>query len=247
MNQVAQEVVATMQELGYPEHVIQGFLMNYQDESGLNPNIVEAEDNVHGTRGKGLYQLTGGRRAKFEEMYGGDYSPRNQVLFQDWELNNTEKKAKGFIFGSQNAGEAGAAIVSEFLRPAKEHENARIAKYTGNAPPPLPSTENYVPTASSGVPPVAADGSVPPVPEDDNWLTKPLDVTGNETLDGMLSGARDGVVGMGKSALMSALTGGGNKAAPPPPPVQLAAPRHPVINQQPVMFKIKRKRDKSNG
>lgn len=116
---------------GLPEHVAQGFMLNFQDESGFNIGIEEGEPNVHGTRGKGLYQLTGTRRDAFEAKYGNDYSVDNQLDFLMDELRGSESAAAQAIFNTQNAGEAGAAIVSSFLRPAEEHRARRSAAYQG--------------------------------------------------------------------------------------------------------------------
>lgn len=120
-------------ERGLPKHIAQGFLMNFQDESGFKPSVEEYEPNVHGTRGKGLYQLTGSRREQFEKMFGNDYSIPNQLDFLMFELKNTEKGAFEEILNAKTAGEAGAAIVKEFLRPAKEHEKSRVKKYLSSA------------------------------------------------------------------------------------------------------------------
>jgi len=117
---------------GMPSHIAEGFMMNFQDESGFNVGVTESVPNVHGTRGKGLYQLTGPRREKFETKYGKDgYTIDNQLDFLMEELNTTEAGAWDVIRQSQNAGEAGSNIVNNFLRPAAEHARSRTAKYVG--------------------------------------------------------------------------------------------------------------------
>lgn len=116
---------------GMPEHIAQGFMMNFQDESGFNIGVEEATPNVHGTRGKGLYQLTGDRRERFEAKYGNNYSIDNQLDFLMEELGGFESRAWETIRNSQNAAEAGANIVNNFLRPADEHARSRTAKYVG--------------------------------------------------------------------------------------------------------------------
>lgn len=236
MNKTAQEAVQAMRELNYPEHVIQGFLMNYQDESGFRADVVEAEPNVHGTRGKGIYQLTGDRRKKFEEMYGDDWSVRNQIMFQDWELRNTEKSARDAIFSTDNAGEAGAAIVNTFLRPAEEHRASREASYLGRPPPVV-----------DGVPPVE-------VKQNDQSLGEQVagmvpEITGNESIDGAIGGiVADGVdtgVELAAQSAVSALFGSGGDAPPIPQPSTVAPPpMRPIQASGPVMFKIKRSKDK---
>lgn len=121
---------------GLPEHIADGFIMNFQDESGLNPGINERNPIVPGSRGGfGLYQLTGPRRTAYEQFAGQrgvDPSDVNAQL--DWlmhELQGPEAKAAQSIFSSQNAGEAGAAIVNNFLRPAAEHRTSRANRYMG--------------------------------------------------------------------------------------------------------------------
>lgn len=130
-NGVQGQVYKGLLDRGIPEHIAQGFMMNFQDESGFNVGAVEAVPNVHGTRGKGLYQLTGDRRAAFEARYGNDYSIDNQLDFMMSELGGSESAAWKAIQGARTAGEAGAAIVSNFLRPDEERRAARSAAYLG--------------------------------------------------------------------------------------------------------------------
>ena len=127
-----EEVYQGLLKRGFPEHVAQGIMMNFQDESGFKADIVEAEPNVHGTRGKGYYQLTGSRREDFEERYGDDWSTDNQLDFLLWELDNAEKSAKDKLFATETAGEAGAAFVTNFLRPAEKHRKERVARYANS-------------------------------------------------------------------------------------------------------------------
>jgi hypothetical protein len=128
---VEAQVYQGLLDRGMPEHIAEGFMMNFQDESGFQPDITEGEANVHGTYGKGLYQLTGDRRDAFEAQFGNDYSIDNQLDFMMAELNTTERSAANSIFAAQDAGSAAAAIVNNFLRPAEEHAASRTAKYTG--------------------------------------------------------------------------------------------------------------------
>lgn len=127
---IQNQVYNGMLQRGIPEHVAQGFMMNFQDESGFEIDIEEGVPNVHGTRGKGIYQLTGARRDAFEAQYGNDYSIDNQLDFMVSELEGSEKGARDAIYATANAGDAGAAIVSKFLRPAEEHRARRSTAYT---------------------------------------------------------------------------------------------------------------------
>lgn len=121
---------------GLPEHVADGFVMNFKDESGLNPGINEASPLVPGSRGGfGLAQWTGPRRVALEKFAAdrgvapSDVNAQLDFLVQ--ELQGPEAAAAQSIFGAKNAGEAGAAIVNNFLRPAEDHRTRRSQAYLG--------------------------------------------------------------------------------------------------------------------
>lgn len=109
--------------------ITEAFVVNFQSESGLDPNIVERVPNVHGTRGKGLYQLTGSRREEYERIYGDDYSIDNQLDFLINELSTSEASAWEKISSADNVGDAAASIVRNFLRPAAQHREERETQY----------------------------------------------------------------------------------------------------------------------
>lgn len=123
-----------MREMGIDEEkaamLTEAFIMNFQDESGLDPDIVERVPNVHGTRGRGLYQLTGPRRDEYESIYGEDYSVENQMDFMFRELMTSESSAFRKILQGETVGETAGAIVRDFLRPAKRHRNERMGRYS---------------------------------------------------------------------------------------------------------------------
>lgn len=130
------DIRAGLIERGMPEHVADGFMMNFQDESGLNPGINEQNPTVPGSRGGfGLAQWTGPRRRALEtfaEMRGANVAdPNTQLDFLMTELQGPESGAARSILSSQDAGQAGAAIVNNFLRPAEQHRAEREARYTG--------------------------------------------------------------------------------------------------------------------
>lgn len=123
-------------ERGLPEHVAEAFVMNFQDESGLNPGINEAAPIVPGSRGGfGLAQWTGPRRKALEAFAtkrGVDVSDTDMQLdFLMTELQGPESGAAKSILAAQDSGQAAAAIVNKFLRPAEEHRASREARYTG--------------------------------------------------------------------------------------------------------------------
>lgn len=127
-------------ERGLPEHVADAFVMNFQDESGLNPAINEHQPLVPGSRGGfGLAQWTGPRRRALEAFAaqrGVPVSdPNVQMDFLMEELRGPESAAAQAILASPDAGSAAAAIVNKFLRPAEEHRARREAQYLGGAMP----------------------------------------------------------------------------------------------------------------
>ena len=121
---------------GLPEHIADGFVMNFKDESGFNPGINERNPIVEGSRGGfGLAQWTGPRRVALEEFAQTQGRPVDdmdlQLDFLMQELQGSEANAAKSIFSTKDSGSAAAAIVNDFLRPAEEHRARRSAQYTG--------------------------------------------------------------------------------------------------------------------
>jgi hypothetical protein len=124
---------------GMAPHIADAFIMNFKDESGLNPGINEIAPTVPGSRGGfGLYQLTGPRRVAYEqfakERGANPADVDAQLDFMMMELQGPESRAAKSIFAAPDAGSAAAAIVTNFLRPAEQHRNSRVAKYQGGGP-----------------------------------------------------------------------------------------------------------------
>ena len=137
---------------GMPEHVANGFIANFKDESNLNPGINEAAPVVPGSRGGfGLAQWTGPRRKALEAFAASTGRPVDdlnvQLDFLMQELSGSEAGAAGAIMSAKNAPEAAAAIVNTFLRPAEEHRSRRETAYLGmegGSAPADPLTDPYV-------------------------------------------------------------------------------------------------------
>jgi hypothetical protein len=132
---VRQELI----ERGLPEHVADGFVLNFQDESGLDPGINEAAPTVPGSRGGfGLAQWTGPRRNALEQFAaatGRDVAdPEVQFDFLMEELRGPEREAFSRIMSTDDPGSAAAAIVQHFERPAQQYLDSRLASYSGQAP-----------------------------------------------------------------------------------------------------------------
>jgi hypothetical protein len=131
-NEIREKLIAR----GLPPHIAEGFVMNFQDESGLDPGINERNPIVPGSRGGfGLYQLTGPRRVEYEAFAserGVDPSDVDaQLDFMMMELQGPESAAARSIMSAPDAGSAAAAIVRDFLRPSAEYRDQRAASYLG--------------------------------------------------------------------------------------------------------------------
>lgn len=125
-----------MVDRGLPEHVADGFLMNFQDESGLDPGINEQNPTVAGSRGGfGLAQWTGPRRVALEQYAAQTgkslANAQTQLDFMMTELSGSEKSAAQSIMATTTPQEAAAVIAEKFLRPAPENLARRVEKYTG--------------------------------------------------------------------------------------------------------------------
>lgn len=139
--QGAQSIRDGLLSRGLPEHIADAFIMNFQDESGLDSSINETSPLVEGSRGGfGLAQWTGPRRRELEafaEQRGVPVSDVDlQMDFLMTELQGSESRAAQSIMSAPDAGSAAAAIVNKFLRPAESHRASRVAKYTGGAQAP---------------------------------------------------------------------------------------------------------------
>jgi hypothetical protein len=121
---------------GLPEHVADGFIKNFRDESGLRTDINEIAPLVPGSRGGfGLSQWTGPRRRELEAFAAQRGAPVSdldmQLDFLMHELQGPEARAMQAIMSTQNAPQAADAILRQFLRPAPEHMERRSARYLG--------------------------------------------------------------------------------------------------------------------
>lgn len=155
---------------GVPVPVADGFIMNFRDESGLNPGLNEAKPVVPGSRGGfGLAQWTGPRRValeKFAQNTGRSVSDVDtQLDFLMRELQGPEAGAARSFLGAKTPQEAAVAIAQNFLRPAPEHLARRVANYSGGgaAPPAsggLPATADLLRLATDPFAPRGAQGLI---------------------------------------------------------------------------------------
>ena len=207
---------------GLPPHIAQGFVMNFQDESGLNPGIQEHAPRG-GRGGFGLYQLTGPRRVAYENYAQGRGVPLSstdaQLDFMMGELKGSEARAAKVIYAQPDAPHAAAAIVKNFLRPAPEHLASRTSRYlSGNATAYTPTDA----TTAAGAGTAAASGVV---------AQQAADTAGKMTT-AEVGGGTGGGNPMGEYFLMQQLLGAGQQqAAPAPAPTQMT-PGRPVDASQ---------------
>lgn len=161
---------------GMAPHIADGFVMNFQDESGLNPGAVGDNGNAFG-----LAQLNGPRRIAYLEMAKSKgIDPMNVDLQLDhlmYELNGPEAAAWRKIQAAQSAGAAGAAIVKYFERPAEAHRTRRAASYLAydtsgaGASEKRAAVRDVLPGAQN-VPDEALDGAIAKYEADGRMIVK---------------------------------------------------------------------------
>lgn len=151
---MAESIRMGLIQRGLPAHVADAFVLNFQDESGLNPGINEQNPIVEGSRGGfGLAQWTGPRRRALEEFAAQRGTPVSdldtQLDFLMTELQGPEAGAAEAILSAPDTGSAAQAIVNRFLRPAEEHRARRAAEYAqfgGGMPASVASAPTQAPS-----------------------------------------------------------------------------------------------------
>jgi hypothetical protein len=133
-------VIASLVQRGVPEHVAQGVVMNFQDESGLNTGIQE-QAPTSGRGGFGLAQWTGPRRVALEHYARATGrsvdDPEMQLDFFMDENAGPEAAAWKQVMASPTAQDAAVAFVRHWERPASQHAALRSARYAGGTAPPV--------------------------------------------------------------------------------------------------------------
>ena len=220
-------VVAALMQRGVPQHVAQGVVMNFQDESGLNTGIQEASPNVHGTRGFGLAQWTDtspgvGRRTNLMNFAASrgksPDDPETQFDFFMQENQGPEAGAWSQVMAAPDARTAAQTFVRAWERPASEHVATRVAKYSGQAAPGVGSAT--APTQVAAGPWGAGTDLTPPA--------KPTDTMTPPTIAEQLEASSADIA----DSLMSK-AGGGNQSSVPN--VQLAKPQAYTVQPQVAM------------
>ena len=131
-------VVAALMQRGVPQHVAQGVVMNFQDESGLDTGIQEHSPRA-GRGGFGLAQWTGPRRVALENYAASRGKPADdpEVQFDFFMQENQGPEAGAWsqVMASPDVRTAAQTFVRAWERPASEHVATRTAKYSGQQAP----------------------------------------------------------------------------------------------------------------
>ena len=130
----ADDVIAGLVQRGMPQHIAEGFALNAGDESGFNPTAVGDNGNAFG-----IFQWNGERMRnlqKFAREGKKDISALDtQLDFVMHENATYEAGAWKRISRTTTRGEAAAAIVNLWERPAEVHRRRREAAYLGGLVP----------------------------------------------------------------------------------------------------------------
>jgi hypothetical protein len=175
----AKETIDFFEKKGFTRAQAIGIAANIEAESKF-------KTNAEGDNGKayGIAQWHPDRQAIFQKTYGKpirESSFQEQLEFINWEFNNNEKEAAGFIRQAQDAGQAAAYVDQYYERSSGAHRQKRIeiaqryAKGEGlatpavaggaaaTATPTTPGADGSTPTGTPGAP-TTADASAPGAP-----------------------------------------------------------------------------------
>jgi hypothetical protein len=175
----AKETIDFFEKKGFTRAQAIGIAANIEAESKFKTNA-EGDDG----KAYGIAQWHPDRQAIFQRTYGKpirESSFQEQLEFINWEFNNNEKKAAGFIRQAQDAGQAAAYVDQYYERSSGAHRQKRIeiaqryAKGEGlatpavaggaaaTATPTTPGADGSTPTGTPGAP-TTADASAPGAP-----------------------------------------------------------------------------------
>ncbi|MVW80174.1 phage tail tip lysozyme [Bordetella sp. 02P26C-1] len=109
------DMVRAMEGMGYKREHAVGIVANLVAESSLNPAAVG-----DGGRAYGLAQWHPDRQANFKRVFGKDIkgsTVEEQLKFIDWELRNTERKAREKLLAATTPQQAADAFRVHYERP----------------------------------------------------------------------------------------------------------------------------------
>lgn len=122
-------VVEGLTQRGMPQHIAEGFAMNFQDESNFNTAAVGDNGNAFG-----VAQWNGPRKRALESYAAAvgrpAHDPNVQLDYLMTELQGPENAAWNKIMQSPDARSAAVNVLNHFERPAETHRARREAAYS---------------------------------------------------------------------------------------------------------------------
>jgi hypothetical protein len=116
----------------YGRHIAAGIVGNLMVESGnFDPNVISGKRRGDGGKAFGVAQWHPDRQANFRKAFGKDIvgsTLKEQLHFIEWELNNTESRAKKKLLQAKTAEEAAHAFDVHYERSSGEHRQRRMSE-----------------------------------------------------------------------------------------------------------------------
>lgn len=125
VNQKAKRALSYFIGKGYTKEQASGIVGNLYAESGLN----HMRPQNNGGPGFGYAQWEHPRQGTFKTIIGKDITKsteKDQLDFINWELNNTEKRAKEELLKTNNASDAAKTFATKFERMKKYNKEREI-------------------------------------------------------------------------------------------------------------------------
>jgi hypothetical protein len=114
----------------YGKHIAAGIVGNLIVESGgFDPNVIAGKRRGDQGKAFGVAQWHPDRQANFQKAFGRPIqgsSLDDQLRFIDWELNNTEKKARNRLLKARTPAEAAEIFDADYERSSGQHRQRRV-------------------------------------------------------------------------------------------------------------------------
>jgi hypothetical protein len=138
-------------EAGMSPTGVGGIFMNIPDESNWNPNLRHPDQPAYSGEAHyahGLYQEGGAEWNRYQRWLGQQghdpttewNNPDLQNQFTAWNLKTNYPRVWDQMYNAKTPGEAGAAFVRGYLKPAQHFQEARASKYLGTSGGVTPAT-----------------------------------------------------------------------------------------------------------
>jgi len=196
-------VVAGLVQRGVPQHVAEGVVMNFQDESGLDTSIPGDNGNAYG-----LAQWNGPRRVRLHDYARSRGTSADDLDTQlDYFMRENvgpEAAAWKQVMAAPDRNSAAVAFVNHWERPATKHAVARTAKYSGSRAAPASPYALQGPPPHAQHPPnpqVGTGGYVAPGAPTTQPGASPPPAGGKDKYGKAIAGALGGMAGAGAPVL----------------------------------------------